>query len=299
VNHRPLRIPAILALASLSLIAAACGAPAVGPAGTPPTSTPQWNVMEEFEPTQTPPAAKPPVEPSGTPAPDQPAVSPAESSRVLWMRTSHAGPGVVTLRFETNVPTTATVMAMTHQVGPAHFFSEQLDIPGTHHATSLPASPFGRYQVRVEDEAGNVARAELRFKSDPQGIDWATGGAAPALKAPSAKQLDVTYAFPAGHPSKLGLDGNVYVFMTDESCTTADACEGELVGAALDAPAAGDAQLETHKAIAVIPGGAFDYQVVVGQPLNTAASMMIFLELEIRGDDLPAVNFGGPAVIKH
>ncbi|MGO8271864.1 hypothetical protein ACC862_37925, partial [Rhizobium ruizarguesonis] len=80
---------------------------------------------------------------------------------------------------------------------------------------------------------GDVARAELRYKSDPFGLDWATGAAAPMLKAPNSKQLDVTYAFPSGHTSKLGLDGTVHVFITDETCTTADSCVGDLVGSAL------------------------------------------------------------------
>jgi hypothetical protein len=291
------------ALMSLALVGAACGASAAAPQDEPaPTAIPEHNIQEEHQPTATPTLVVNHVPPVETPVPaDEPAedVAPIEAPRVLWMRTSHAGPGVVTVRFETSVPTTAKVMAMTNQVGPASFFSEDLNELATVHTTSVPASAFGRYQVRVENENGDVARAEMRYKSDPMGLDWGTGAAAPMLKAPNSKQLDVTYAFPANHTSKLGFDGTVHVFMTDADCTTADACEGELVGSPLEAPATGNAQLESHEAIAAIPGSAFDYQVIVGQPLNEDSSMMVFLQLEIRGDELPKVKFDGPKVIKN
>ncbi len=300
MNKNMLRPVFAGALLSIAVAAAGCGAKAAAPETVTPTATPEWNVQKELDPTVVPPQTTPEVAPP-TPA-DEPGPAddpvPAESPRVLWLRSSHAGPGVVTIRFESNVPVTAKVMAMTNQVGPAAFYTEELDAPATAHTTSVPASAFGRYKVRVEDEQGNVAWAELRYKSDPQGVDWGTGAAAPTLKAPTAKQLDVTYAFPAGSATKLGFDGTVHVFMTDAACTTADACAGDLVGSPLEAPATGNAQLEQHKAIASIPGSAFDYQVVVGQPLLEDGSTMVFMQLEIWGDQLPKVNFQGPGTIK-
>ena len=268
---------------------------------TPPaaTATPERNVQKEPEftptaaPTEAPPAEKP--APADEPASDP---APTEAPRVLWMRSSHAGPGVVTIRLETNVPTTVTIKSMTNQVGEASFFSEDLTELATEHVTSVPAGAPGRYKARIEDEQGDVAWAELRYKTDPQGIDWATGGAAPKLVAPNSKQLDITYAFPAGHPTKLSFAGEVYVFFTDGDCTTADACPGELVGSMVEAPATGNAQLESHKAIASIPGAAFDYQVVVGQPLFENSSTMVFIQLEIRGDQLPKPKLQGPGEIK-
>jgi hypothetical protein len=90
------------------------------------------------------------------------------------------------------------------------------------------------------------------------------------------------------------------VFSTDADCTTADACVGDLVGAALEAPVAGAAELEVHAADVVVPGAAFDYQVVVGQPLSVNSSTMIFLQLDIRGDQLPKTKLPlGPTDIKN
>lgn len=213
---------------------------------------------------------------------------------------SHAGPGVVTIRFETNVPTTAEVRVMTNQAGPAFFFSEALANATTLHTTSIPANAFGRYTVRVEDAHGNVAWATLRYKSDAQGVDWATGNFAPSLSPLSAKKLAVEWAFPLGHPGKLGFEGSVRVFSTDATCTTADACVGDLVGEPIATAPEGDAQLESHEAQVAIPGSKYDYQVIIGQPLNVASSTMIFLQLDIRGDQLPKTNVPlGPGVIKN
>lgn len=288
------------ALSALALAAAlsaiACGADAASPQDPTAVPTEEWNIQKEYIPTATAQPATPSIEVPPTPAPTN-TPAPQESPRVLWMRSSHAGPGVVTIRFETNVPTTAKVMAMTNQVGPAAFFTEDLNALATVHTTSVPASAFGRYKARIEDDQGNVAWAEMRYKTDPQGLDWGTGAAAPTLKAPTAKQLDVTYAFPAGHPTKLGFDGSIYVFMTDAGCTTADASVGDLVGSALNAPATGNAQLEHHKVIASIPGAAFDYQVIVGQPLFEDGATMVFIQLEIRGNQLPKVTLQGPGEI--
>ncbi|MGE0600423.1 MAG: hypothetical protein AB7J35_14830 [Dehalococcoidia bacterium] len=292
--HAKLRIVLSAVALSTAAFGIACDSNGDSPPAVPPTEV---VVIPTSTPVAEPTVAVPPTE---TPEVEPPAATPVaiELPTVLWMSSSHAGPGVVTIRFETNVPTKATVMAMTNQVGPASFYSEDLDQFETAHFTSVPASAFGRYKARVEDNLGNIAWAELRYKSDPAGIDWATGGAAPMLVAPNAKELDVTYAFPAGHPTKLGLEGSVHVFTTDPSCTTAMACVGEPVGPVLDSPAAGNAELETHKVIASIPGSGFDYQVIAGQPLNEAASTMVFIQLEIRGSELPKTKVSGPGTIK-
>ena len=293
-NLRPVFAGALLAIAIASL---GCGARAAEPEQAAPTAPPAWNVQKDLDPSPPAPQPTPEVVPSVTPAPADDPV-PAASPRVLWLRSSHAGPGAVTIRFASNVPVTAKVMAMTNQVGPAALYTEELNGLATSHTTSVPASAFGRYKFRIEDAQGNGAWAELRYKSDPQGVDWGTGAAAPTLKAPTAKQLDVTYAFPAGSATKLGLDGTVHVFMTDAGCTTADACVGDQVGLPLSAPAAGNVLLEQHAATAGIPGSAFDYQVVIGQPLLENGATMVFIQLDIRGDQLPKVNFQTPGVIK-
>jgi hypothetical protein len=285
------------AFAAFAVMFGACGAATASPtevtreAGASATSRPEeplapQTVVSTIDP------ATPAAEPTQTPAP-------LESPRVLWLRTSHAGPGVVTLRFETNVATAATVKVMTNQVGPAAFYTEELEDLVTSHVTSVPANAFGRYQVRVQDSLGNVAWAELRYLKDTQGIDWATGANAPVLKALSAKKLQVDYAFPAGHPTKLGFDGAIRVFSSAATCTTADSCPGDPVGDPVAADAAGDAQLESHAATLDIPGSAFNYQVIIGQPLNANSSTMVFMQLEIRGDQLPKVNFQGPGNIKN
>lgn len=285
------------AFAASAILLAACGSAGASqadvtgdPGSTPPSQPSATQVV------QTPVAT---IEPTATAA--QPTQPPAalEPPQVLWLRSSHAGPGVVTLRFETNVPATATVKVMTNQVGPAAFYSEDLQELATSHVTSVPANAFGRYQVRVQDAFGNVAWAEMRYLKDAQGVDWATGANAPVLKALSAKKLEVDYAFPAGHPTKLGFDGTVHVFSTAATCTTADSCPGEPVGDPIEADATGNAQLESHAATLAIPGSAFDYQVILGQPLNEGSSTMVFMQLEIRGDQLPKVNFQGPGSIKN
>lgn len=231
------------------------------------------------------------------PAQPEPATPPAvtiPAPRVLWLRSSHAGPGVVTLRFETDTPTTATVRVMTNQVGREAFHTEDLDDLATAHTVSVPANAFGRYQVRVENQQGVAGWAELHYLKDTAGVDWATGANAPTLKALTAKKLEISYAFPAGHSSKLGFDGIVRTFSTPATCTTADSCVGDPVGSPVQAAATGNAQLETHDATLAIPGSAFNYQVIIGQPLNATASTMIFMQLEIRGNELPKTNFQGP-----
>lgn len=265
------------------------------------TSTPEPNINIPFEPTATPivphPTATTVAGPTTAPVDDPVVVA---APRVLWVRSSHAGPGAVTIRFETNVPTTAEVWVMTNQVGPAHFFEEVLAAQATHHATSVPANAFGRYVVRVEDRQGNVAWATLRYQKDTEGIDWATGNLAPSLSPLSASKLAVEWSFPQGHPSKMGFDGSVRVFSTAATCTTADSCIGDPVGQPLEAAATPEGELESHAAQMAIPGSKFNYQMIIGQPLNVASSTMIFLQLDIRGDQLPKTNVpAGPGTIKN
>lgn len=296
MNHRRLLFAALLA--GGSLLIAACGTAQAehNTIDTPPDSGSGSETHVLIDP-----AEPKPVDPTA-PAQPEPTTPPGitlPAPHVLWLRSSHAGPGVVTLRFETDTPTTATVRVMTNQVGPDAFYTEDLDELSTQHTVSVPANAFGRYQVRVENAQGVAGWGELRYLKDAQGVDWATGANAPTLKALTAKKLEVTYGFPAGHSSKLGFDGTVRVFSTAASCTTADSCPGDLVGAPADADATGNAQLETHDTTVTIPGSGFNYQVIVGQPLNGTGSTMIFMQLEIRGDQLPKTNLQGPGSLSN
>lgn len=294
MNYRRLFLPALVM--GGALLIAACGTAQAEPAPSTEAGPALETVVPETVPANVAPEVTSVATDQPDEAPEQPeAVAPAP--KVLWFRSSHAGPGVVTLRFETDTPTTATVRVMTNQVGPAAFYTEDLDDLATNHTVSVPANAFGRYQVRVENQHGIAGWGELRYLKDAAGVDWATGANAPTLKAQSAKKLEVSYAFPAGHSSKLGFDGVVRVFSTAASCTTADSCPGDPVGLPVASDAAGNGQLETHTVGLAVPGSAFNYQVIVGQPLNENSTTMIFMQLEVRGDQLPKTNFEGPGSI--
>jgi hypothetical protein len=290
---------ALSALVVSTVILTACGSNGDSKQD-PSTATPIPNVQIPYEPTATPTVGP---EPTLVPGKQTVAPVPAESPRVVWARSSHAGPGAVTIRFESNVPVVGEVRVMTNQVGPEFFFSAfstPFDTPATEHTVSVPANAFGRYTIRLQDAHSNIAWATLRYKSDANGIDWATGENAPELTAVTSKKLVIDWAFPQGHPSKLGFEGSVHIFSIAATCTTADSCIGDPVGQPIEAAAGGNANLETHAVESDIPGAAFDYQVVIGQPLNANSSTMIFLQLDIRGDQLPKTQLpAGPGDIKN
>ncbi len=240
-----------------------------------------------------------PATATAAPAEPPPAVQEplaVELPQVLSMRSDHAGPGLIILRFSTNVPVTADVQVMSNQSGPAFSWSETLDSAATEHEISIPAN-FGRYVVRIEDEFGNEAWGSLRYAADPQGIDFDNAPYAPALKAQTAKKLLVTWGFADGHPSSTGDPGRVVVFTKDAGCTTIDACVGEPTGPAVEGLVEHNPEADYHTVLATIPGSAFDYQVVIAQPLTDDASHVAFMQLEIRGDQLPKTNFAGPKTI--
>jgi len=290
---------ACIGIGLAALISVGCGDSSEPTPAPEPTSTPVLAIQEIPAPIRTVEVPPPPAKLPETPAPaiDDIAVAEVESPRVLWMRSEHAGPGVVVIRFATNVETTAEVRVNTEQAGPEHFFSEALETAATEHSVSVPAN-FGRYTVRVENADGEVAWGELRYKKDPEGVDWATGLYAPDLVALTSKQLRVTWSFISNHPSHNGLVDSVYVFATDAECTTADACVGEAVGAPIEPLVKDSPKVDSMTAEASIMGADFDYKVIVAHPLNDEMSTMIFMQLEIRGDQLPKTKFTGPGDIK-
>ncbi|MCC7364000.1 MAG: hypothetical protein IT303_06480 [Dehalococcoidia bacterium] len=303
-------IPFAISMAAISVITSvACGdAPGRAPVATStattatttvtatssPIATPEPNVatvVPVATATSTPPATvtvAPTEPPTATPE------APAELPQVLWVLSDHAGPGVVTVRWATSVPTTGEVRVMSNHQGDAYSFSDVSDVAATEHAVSVPAN-FGRYVVVVEDAHGQQATATLRYEKDPQGVQWGTGGLAPLVKADGSKHLLVEWGFVNGHQGN-GFAASALVFTKDADCTTADACQGELL-AALAAQKEHTPNADYYRAYTAIPGAAFDYQVLVVQPLTADETGIAFLQLEIGGHELPKTKLTGPGTI--
>jgi hypothetical protein len=278
------------ALTALALTAAlsalACGSSAGSKTSDPAPEPTAHATPNDFPPPTTvinDPASTPTVAP--TKAPDKPIDNPTTLPRLEWIRTSHAGPGVVTIRFLTNVPTTADVRVSQGEVGPASIYEEHLGDLAKEHETSVPANAMGRYVVHVKDKAGRDAWGTLRL-TDQYGLDWANQLGTPTLTVPDSKHLILNWGFPSNHPSHMGLDGELFVFATSAKCTTADSCAGSQV-ADIDAPSDDGVKFESHTATATIAGTANDYQMIIAQPLNADGSSMIFREIEVRGSQLP------------
>lgn len=243
-----------------------------------------------------PPATATPVTESPTVVPGAP--EPVELPRVLSMRSDHAGPGAVIVRFSANVPVTAEIRVMSEQDGEEFFFSDTLGTLATEHEVSVPAN-FGRYVVIIEDESGNQARGTLRYGADPEGIDFDNGEFAPALDPQTAKKLLVSWGFADDHPGYNDEPGRVLIYTTDASCTTADSCVGQLIGPAIHSGIESNPEADYHTVLATIPGSAFDYQVVIANSLSDDETHAAFLQLEIRGDQLPKTNFAGPSSLSQ
>ena len=260
------------------------------PVTADPTATHEAPVLAANPPVAT--ATPEPVEP--TPQAEEPPN--VEMPRVLSMRSDHAGPGAVIVRFSTNVPVSAEIRVMSNQSGDEFSYSETLVGAGTEHVISVPAN-FGRYVVRVEDEYGNESWGTLRYGADPQGIDFDNAPYAPVLKAQTAKKLLVSWGFASDHPMLPVEPGTVFVYSRDASCTTADACVGEIIGPAFASAVETKPEADYHSVLVSIPGSAFDYQVVIAHSTPGDEHRTAFMQLEIRGDQLPKTNFSGPGSI--
>lgn len=307
-----LAAPALLAGAALAIIRepdtrAAAGAPspaiATAPAIAPLPGTTvvvrapaEHSAATEVAVSNPPPATATPVPEAPTPAPEN--AVPSEMPRVLSMRSDHAGPGAVIVRFSTNVPATGEIRVMTEQDGEDFFFSVALDNLATEHEISVPAN-FGRYVVLVEDEFGNEARGTLRYAIDPDGIDFDNGEFAPTLEALTAKKLFVRWGFASDHPNFDDHPGRVLVYATDAGCITIDGCSGELTGPAIEPGTESTGSGANSTVLAAIPGSAFDYQVVIARSAGENESESAFIQLEIDGHELPKTNFSGPSSLSQ
>lgn len=264
-------------LAGLGTIAlAACSSQ------SPQTSEP--NVMSTPGPTQV--ANIPGATPgSTTPATDTPDTDPRELE-VLWVVADHAGAGALTVRFATNTETTAEVTTYRSAPDAPGFPAEVSSEPKQVHVVSIPTGmeDFG-VEVVVTDGAGRRATALLELGSIVGKQYWARGaGAAPGL-AVSGMRATATWTNlrSSGEPD---IPGRVLLFAKRAGCTTAEACEGELVEMFTGDSPGGDQVIETHRMEVLFPDATHDYQVVLAGRPGTDSAARMFYQFDVRAGEI-------------
>ncbi|MFN0146290.1 MAG: hypothetical protein ACKVT1_07255 [Dehalococcoidia bacterium] len=239
-------------------------------AGTPPATA-----------TTSQPAATPPA-PAGTPT----AVKPAnEGPRVLWMVRDRAGPGVIVVRFATDVETTA-VLSMAVKAGDTPAVEPQEDRTfAKSHTISIPLGEKPAFaSVEVTDRQGRTGTGALEHGALVANDYWSGGSSAPNLKINQGTVLAIW----TNRRGELAGKGTVQLFAKKPGCTTAEVCLGEPAGVfAADAPQGG-ASFETHTIPFRLDSGS-DWQVILTAPVFVGAGgkpAARFYQVDVRASEL-------------
>jgi hypothetical protein len=249
------------AFAALALTVAACADTSGAQQGTAtmvPAKSATVVVNDPAEP-------RPQTTPTETPSDD-----PLASPRVLWMTSTHAGAGALTIQIESDVPTTAQVSVSTGHAGD----NTQLPAPesdtalATRHTISI--GTYGQkvmVEAVVTDAQGHKAHGDLVFDQLPSQF-WGVGQFGPNLSMQGKLAGIATWTNVKGVPGPVR-DGAVILLSKRAGCTTADACMPQFVSSfdSDNAANSADGASETHSIAFSRPDSTHDYVVLLeGQP---------------------------------
>ena len=208
-----------------------------------------------------------------------------EGPRVLWMLREHAGPGLITVRFVTDVETTA-VLSMAPRAGDFSTVEPQEDRAfATVHTISIPLGERPAFaSVEVTDRKGRKGTGALEYRTVVSEQYWSGGSTAPKVQINQGTVLAIW----TNRRGELSGKGTVQLFAKKPGCTTADACQAEPAGIfAADAPQGG-ATFETH----TIPfklDSLRDWRVLITAPVivNTGGALIArFYQVDVAASEL-------------
>lgn len=257
-------------------------------------------------------AALSPAGATGTPATETATPAPASSTataatspttaatagpRINWMLVEPAGAGAVTVRIETDVPTTATLTtfrAPGEDSGSGDPNARESDTTlSVLHTLSIGTGgkPSG-YLVEVADARGRAAIGSLESGAVVGAQYFGKGTNTSKVTLAAGRKAVVTWTNLKQIPGTATESGRVIVFAKKAGCTVAEACVGALQsGISSDQPG-GDANGETHSATLTIPAAsgadAQDYQLLIaGKPFNTThVTLFWFFQINAVGTDV-------------
>lgn len=274
--------PALAGLALL-LVSAACGDDPAPRDRTevPPTATatPEPNVMNTPSATQVAniPTKTPEARPTNT-------VPEGAAPRVLWMTSDPGGTGLVIVRFETDVPVTATLVLNRGVPGdsaaPANV-PQKSDRLATRHTISIPTGGPGDWalSLTVTNNFGKQGFATFET-GDVYGKQfWGRGANAPEM-AMTYPKITVSWVNLKGGPGKAA-DGQAVLLSKQRGCTVAESCLAEPIATFTKDSVGGDATTETHKIEVNVPDDTHDYKVILVGRLTDAPAFVHFYQFDV------------------
>lgn len=295
-----LGVPFIIAAVLFS--AAACGGDSTsGPTIAPATSSPAGSATGATNPlptvvpatatSTTAATATTPATASTTPPPTPRPTKPAgEGPRVLWMLSDHGGAGALIFRFETDVPTTATLRAVGSVGGPPPLIEPQSDTKlTTVHTISAPAGSTPVYwAVDVVDAAGRTGTGLLERGEVIGNQYWGRKEHAPKVTMGGNRKATVTWT--NLHGGGTPPPGTVQLFAKRATCTTADACVPQHVQTfGGDIPGTDPVATNHRIAIAFPADTTSNYQVLLTGgvvPVNNGTVLAHFYQVDLRNTDV-------------
>lgn len=273
------------ALAGLALLLAgvACGDESTPrdwtevPATT--TATREPNVMSTPNPTQVAniPAKKPESRPTNT-------VPEGAAPSVLWMTSDPGGTGLVIVRFETDVPVTASLVLNRGVPGDSAAppnVPQKSDKLATRHTMSIPTGGPGDWalSLTITDNFGKQGFATFET-GDVYGKQfWGRGANAPEM-AMSYPKVTVSWVNLKGGPGKAA-DGQAVLLSKKRRCSVAESCVAEPIATFTKDTVGGDTVAETHKIEVTFPDDTHDYKVILVGRLTDTPAFVHFYQFDV------------------
>lgn len=234
------------------------------------------------------------VKPTATPALIPNTISPTavanELPRLLWILRDHAGTGIDTVRFETNVETTAVVSIFGRIGDPAPLPSPTADSTFSKaHAVGQPLGTTpGLIHVEVTDRQGKKGSGDLEMGAVlGRQFFGAAPDVAPKLTFGGNRTATVTWVNLKGG----NFQQSVQAFAKKGGCSTAQACQATFEKNFTQDTTGGDATIESHKvAIQFGPDKTQDYQVLITASLaptgGATQSAALFYQFNVLASDI-------------
>ncbi len=286
--------------AVLALAFAACGGDDGGSNATTATASPGTSGTANPSTTGTASASGTATGSATSSATATPAVLPAVTPRadgapqVRWMLAEGAGAGAVTVRLQTDVPTTVilSVFRAPGESGGADASTPvEEKTAGTTHALSVgTGGVVSGYQVIVTAANGKRAIATLESGTVVGTQYFGKGANAPTVALTAGRKASVTWSNLKPDPGAADGAGQVLVFKKAAGCPTAEACPLSFLTLATNDTVTSDANGENHRVDLAIPDGEdLDYRVLIaGKPFTPSAGTPVswFFQLNVLGSDV-------------